>query len=413
MKNFTHGYADSFWGQSQSGVFGDEPLRWRCATVMQPRRQWCQRPPHNRAVLILCLLSGVMLSLLVMPRALQAAPVPADSGQPRGTAMRRQFFKLCALAVAKITNEKLRGPFFVDSYAVRALCVAYDMTGNRTYLKACRMWSRRMVDYQHRMTPKGAYYMNYNRKPGSVTGDWYVADSSSIAMALVATSVRCHGSARRRLLDSTEQFANLVMKRYVRPSGGVSDGLWPQSNRAWWCSSALFGSLSFVLYANTHDQRYLNAGLRAVNWLNHRNLSKVRPFPLSQQGPAMIMYVMESYSSGWPYIEKDRALARPALVKVKRYLHWIVRQQQIPLSQRSWPVNKGWGMKFGGLPFHEFVFSRYLPADQYLAASGDRALGQLAAIVFAGRPKFTQLSAFLMMSYAQRLDPGGIYRSGK
>lgn len=343
------------------------------------------------------------------PKAVKPA---AYSDQPGSTAMRRQFFKLCALAAAKITKRKLRGPFFVDSYAVRALCAAYDMTGNRTYLNACRIWSRRMVDYQSRMRPTGAYYMNYNRKPGSVTGDWYVADSSSIGMAVVATSVRCHGSARHRLLDSAEQFANLVMKRYVQPSGGVSDGLWPQSNRAWWCSSALFGSLSFVLYANTHDQHYLNAGLRAVNWLNHRNLSKERPFPLSQQGPAMIMYVMESYSSGWPYIEKDRALARPALAKVNWYLHWIVKQQQIPLSKRSWPVNKGWGMKFGGLPFHEFIFSRYIPADQNLAIAGDRAIRQLAAVVFVGRPRFTQLSAFLMMSYAQRLDPGAIYRSG-
>ncbi len=356
-------------------------------------------------------LSGVLLVIMVAVGTLQAAPAAAEADQRGNTVMRRQFLQLCTLAAAKITNEKLRGPFFVDSYAVRALCAAYDMTDNRTYLNACRVWSRRMVKYQQRMRPSGAYYMNYNRKPGSVTGDWYVADSSSIGMAVVATSVRCRGSARHRLLDSAEKFANMVIKRYVRPSGGVSDGLWTQSNRAWWCSTALFGSLSFVLYANTRNQHYLNAGLRAVNWLNQRNLSKERPFPLSQQGPAMIMYVMESYSSGWPYIDKDAALARPALAKVNWYLHWIVKQQSIAPAKRSWPVNKGWGMKFGGLPFHEFIFSRYLPADQNLTPAGDRAMRQLAAVVFADRPRFTQLSAFLMMSYAQRLDPSAIYRS--
>jgi hypothetical protein len=354
-----------------------------------------------------------LLFLLAVMVVLSASAGPSTGTSQRdNTIKQKQFYRLCSLAAANITTARLRGPFFVDSYAVRALCVAYDMTGNATYLNACRQWCRRMIGYQKHMIPIDAYYMNYNRKPGRATGDWYAADSSSIAMALAATAVRCHGAVRRRLLNSTERFASLVMKNYLRPSGGVSDGLWAKSHKAWWCSSALFGSLLFVLYADTGNRNYLKNGLRVVNWINNLNLRRQRFFPLSQQGPTMIMYVMECYSAGWPYIEKDPSLAKSALVKVNWCLHWILTQQRIPLDRRRWTVEKGWGMKFGGLPFHEYIFSHCLPAveGRKLTTAADREMRRLASVVFVNRLTFTQLSVFLMMSYAQDLAPGAIYR---
>jgi len=81
--------------------------------------------------------------------------------------------------------------FFVDSYAVRALAVAYDLTGRERYFTACRAWSDRMLRHQSGMTPQGAYYMNYHRKPGESTGQWFVADCGSIAMGVLATALRC------------------------------------------------------------------------------------------------------------------------------------------------------------------------------------------------------------------------------
>jgi hypothetical protein len=67
-------------------------------------------------------------------------------------------------------------------------------------------------------------------------------------------------------------------------------------------------------------------------------------------------------------------------------------------------------MKFGGLPFHEYVFSRYLAEDKALLTNGDREMRRLASAVFDGPPKVTQLSMFMLMSYAERLNPGAIYR---
>ncbi|HEV2318933.1 MAG TPA: hypothetical protein VGV18_04240 [Verrucomicrobiae bacterium] len=341
---------------------------------------------------------------------LSAQPVRADHAAPPD--FRAHFLTLCDLAAAKVSDENTLGPFFVDSYGVRALCAAYDLTGDPNYLNACRAWSRRMVRYQDEMIPRGAYYMHYGRKPGEKTGDWYAADSSSIGMAVLATAIRCHGSEQKLFLKSAEKFANLVIKNYVNSSGGVSDGLLHQSSNAWWCSSGLFGSFLFNLYANTGDKHYLNTALRLTDWLNQLDLTKDQPFPLSQQGPAMIMYVMENYSSGWPYISKDDEIKKAAADKVSWCLDWIRGQQQKLMAQRDWPPTIGWGMKFGGLPFHEYVFARYWSDDQYLAA-GDAEMERLAPVVFTDNPpQMTQLPFFMLMSYAERLDPGDMYRSG-
>jgi len=344
---------------------------------------------------------------------------PAKAGQTNDAELRGQFFKLCDVAAAKVTNAESKGPFFVDSYAVRALCVAYDMTGNTNYLDACRDWSERMVKYQEQMTPPGAYYMHYNRKPGQKTNDWYAADSGSIGMAVLATAVRCKGAEQKRFLNSAKKFAGLVIKNYVKPSGGVSDGLWHESQDAWWCSSGIDGSFLFNLYAVTGDKRYLKTALGVTDWLNKWDLAKDQPFPLSQQGPAMIFYVMENYSAGWPYIEKDKAISQAARDKVNWCLNWMAEQQNKPLADRQWPPTKGWGMKFGGLPFHQFVFARYF-ANEKLAAAGDAEMQRLTPIIFAGgQPTgkqlmpIIQLPMFALMSYAERLDPGSIYKSNR
>lgn len=343
-----------------------------------------------------------------------AAPVPVratktEADVPAG--FRAQFLQLCDAAARKVADPNSRGPYFVDSYAVRGLCAAYDMTGDRKYLDACRTWSDRMVGFQERMTPPGAYYMHYNRKPGETKGDWYAADSSSIAMAIVATSVRCDDAERKRLLDSARRFADLVIGRYVRPSGGVTDGLWSKSDDEWWCSTALFGSFSFVLYSNTGDERYLHAGLAAAGWLSRHDLTADQPFPLVQQGPAMLMYVMECFSAGRPHIERDAGLRDAANAKIAWCFRWIDEQQKIPPAERRWPPTTGWGLKFGGLPFHQYLFARAVPADEAFTVKGDAEMRRLAKIVFDGKLKLTQLPMFMMMSYAERLEPGAIYRS--
>ncbi len=326
---------------------------------------------------------------------------------------RSRFLQLCDLESAQLRAGTNKAAFFIDSYAVRALCVAYDLTGKKGYLDACRAWSERMVADQEKMLPRNAYYMNYGRKPGETKGSWYVADSSSIGMGVLATAVRCRGAEKQRYLNSVKSFAALVMDNYIGPGSGVRNGLWPKFDGEWWCSSGIFASLAFLLNDETGDMRYLKTALGVVDWLNALDPEQDKTYPLAQMGPSYPMYVLEGYSAGISHLKPGNDRYKGALAKISWYLDWIAKQQSQPPRERQWPADTGWGMKFGGLPFHQYVYSRSLPDGQKLAAAADREMESLAGIVFTKQPNLTQLPVFMMMSYAERLSPGAIYRSTK
>lgn len=329
------------------------------------------------------------------------------------TKFNAQFLQLCDSAVVKLSDANSKEYHFVDSYGIRALCVAYDLTNNSKYLDVCKSWSDRMIAFQKEMIPAGGYYMNYDRKPGEKTGDWFTADCSTIGMAILATAVRCHGAERDRYMDSVEQFASLVLKNYVSPSGGITDGAWHVYNGPWWCSSGLFGSLLFNLYSNTGKKEYLQAGLKDIKWLNKQNLEKTGPLPLSHQGPSLPMYVMEAYTAGWPYIRKDRKIEEASLKQVTWCLDWILNQQKIPFDKRKWSVKEWWGSKYSGLPFHEYIFSHYLPGKQDLTVAANDEMRKIIALVKKDKMAKTQLGMFLLFSAAERVMPGAIYKSMK
>ena len=52
-----------------------------------------------------------------------------------------------------------------------------------------------------------------------------------------------------------------------------------------------------------------------------------------------------------------------------------------------------------------------LPDGSKLSAEADREMAALGSVVFTDKVAFTQLPVFMMMSYAERLSPGVIYKS--
>jgi hypothetical protein len=327
------------------------------------------------------------------------------------TELRSNFFLLCDSLIKRIDNRESKIAYFIDSYAVRSLCVAYDMTGKKEYLDACISWSHRMMEHQKRMIPTNAYYMNYHRKPGEDHGDWYIADASTIGMAVLTTAVRCNKAEKEQMLKSVEDFAAMVMQNYIRTSGGVCNGAWPKSENEWWCSSSLFGSLAFMLYDKTGDKKYLETGLKIIDWLNKEDLNNTIPYPLSHQGPSMPMYFLEAYTAGWPYISKNGERKKTSEAKVEWILDWIKTQQQTPFSERKWSPAEWWGSKFGGLPFHQYIFSKYLPEGVNLISQGDQELKRLTELSISQNLfRQAQMPMFLIFSYAERVSPGRIYR---
>jgi len=353
------------------------------------------------------------LCLIAALGVLNPGPVPARGQTTVPPEFRARFLQLCDLAAAQIKAGTRKDPYFVDSYAVRALCAAYDLTGKTNYLDTCRAWSERMVGFQEQMRPRGAYYMHYGRKPGADKGGWYVADSSSIAMGVLATAVRCEGTERQRFLKSVNSFAGLVLDNYIGPGGGIRNGLWPKFDGEWWCSSGIFGSLAFLLYDQTGDERYLQTALRVVDWLNRLDPDKDQPYPLAEMGPTYPMYVFEAYSAGLSHLQPGSDRRPAALARIAWFQDWAARQQSTPPRDRPWPADVRWGMKFGGLPFHQYVYSRALPNGQTLVAAGDREMMSLAEMVFNQAPELTQLPMFMMLSYAERLSPGAVYRNSR
>ncbi|MCX6910502.1 MAG: sialidase family protein [Verrucomicrobia bacterium] len=357
---------------------------------------------------------GLSLKLRSLPatwfyqgNARVAAAQPAE-----GDRLRAEFLKMCDAGCAELNTPERTAFYYHDSYAVRALAVAYDLTSERKYLEVCRRWSDRMIEYQNDMTPKGAYWMRYGRKPGETKGDWYIGDCSSIAMGVLATAARCESATdRQRYMDSVMAYAKLVMDNYVRPTGGITDGVWKDFDGEWWCSSGVFGSLAFLLYAETGDVKYLKVGRGALDWLNKMGFRNAEHIGFKEAAPSVVMYVFEGFSAGMAHLDLQSPLGKASVEHIRAALDWMRENQRGRGANCPWNYSKQWGCKLGGLPFHQYVYARYLPDGAAIAAAADQELRYLASQVFAaGEPKLTQLVCFTMMSYAEKLSPGAIYR---
>jgi len=256
--------------------------------------------------------------------------------------------------------------------------------------------------------------MQYGRRPGEQQGNWYVADCSSIALGVLATAIRCDDPAEKhRYLRSVESFAGLVADNFVRPSGGVTDGYWPTSDKEWWCSTGIFGSLAFCLYDETGDERYLKLGRGAIDWLNGQDLLTVaKHYPADTIKPTVMMYCLEAYSAGLPHLEPGSERHRAAMAQLTKAYSWM---------SDSWGGRAGidyvsqWGSKFGGLPFHVYVYARHMPEGDRVVEAADRELRYIAQVLDKAGPsnQRDQLALFAMMSYAEKLHPGSIYRTSK
>jgi len=326
----------------------------------------------------------------------------------------KKFLILCDSAVVKLNlpereNQawgKKTPVFYIDSYVVRGLMAAYDMTGNEAYLNASKTWCNRMIAFQEKMIPAGFYYMNYGRKPGETTGDVYNGDNGSMAMGILATAIRCKNKSEKQFyLNSAEAYAKLVMENYVGPNGGITDGIWRTYNGEWWCSSGTVGSFFFLLYRETGKKPYLQIALNAIKYLNDQDLNTVGPLPLKDQGPSLPMYTFEAYSAGFPYISKNPQLYAGAKKQIRWFKNWAANYQYNDDGQ--------WGSKYGGIPFHLAIWGK-INSDAEMEKMSNEKLEKVLNVLFAKKSvEVSQLTAFTMLSMAEKLRPGLIYRSDK
>lgn len=340
-----------------------------------------------------------------------------------------QFLTFCDLATAELNKEITpfadrnnadpathHMPFFEDAHAVRALAVAYDMTGNEKYLDACRRWSDRIIEYQRKMIPAGAYYMNHSRAPGQDQGQWNVADSGSIAMGVLATAIRCDDPTEKaKYLNSVRAFAKLVMDNYVGPEGGICNGLWPTYDGQWWCSTATFGTMAFVLYEETGEERYLEVATGALDWMTGQDFREVKPITFQQRPSSIIFYCFELYASGLKHLEPGSRQYQQAMHQIDLALAWMANNQKT--RGADVPDYLVRNVDMAGLPYLMYVFARKLPQHRGLTEAADGELRYIGDLLLRdGKPNVSRLMVWEvmtwgMMSYAERLSPGAMHRS--
>ncbi len=358
----------------------------------------------------------LVLATLLCATALTWGTVTANPTRGDEPNLKAEFLKLCdgnAQALDKqATDRVLHAWGCFNAYVVRALAVAYDMERKEEYLLACKRWSDQTIEFQNRMIPKGAYYMHYGRAPGEDKGIWYVADCSSIAMGVLATAIRCDDPAEKaKYMDSVKSFFRLVADNWVRPSGGVANGHWPKSDKEYWCATSTFGSLAFCLYKETGDPEYLKIGLGTIDWLNRQNFLAVAHdyYKKGDIEPTVMMYCLEAYSAGLPHLKPDSERHKAALAQLAKAHRWIL--DNMGLSSDGKYLSQ-WGSKWGGLPFHLYVYAGQMTGNEKLVAATDKELRHIAGIL-ENAPSTSKLAAFAIISYAEKIAPGGIYRTSR
>ncbi len=370
-----------------------------------------------------------------------------------------KFFQLCDVAVERfkipddlplsytsrdggqLTPKKIA--FYCRSYPVRALAVAYDLTGKEEYLTTIKNWSDRMITFQEKMIPKGAYYMNYGRNPFETAGSWYVADCAEIGMGLLATAVRCKEPLeKQRYIKSVETFANLVLENYVGPNGGINNGLWPTYNGEWWASTAYTGPLFFKLYEETGDKRYLNAGLNTVYWfvnleslrtsskdsnfIKYNAPGKENPYPTKpKQSAGGILNQLHIFNAGYPYIfSNDLEIEKLAHKEIIFFEKWcsenlLGKGESSKFEKYGYDVRNADGVflvggKFGAIPFQIYCLARNGIFHSDMIKIADKELQRIVSMIFKEKDLLiTEFVGFAMVSMAEKISPGSVLRKSE
>lgn len=356
-----------------------------------------------------------------------------------------KFLQLCDLSVQELKLPlelplrmmsqdlpKRKTSFWSTSYTIRALGVAYDMTGKEEYLNTMKRWSDEMITYQEKMIPKGIYYMNYGRKPFEVSGPVYNADGGEIAMGILATAARCTNKMEKdRYLNSVKAYAKLILENYIGKRGGIVNGNWDYYSGEWYCSTAYAGQVLFWLYDETGERDYLEAGLNAVNWLS--NLEQIgKQFPADSQfrksnlpsgkrfnGSWVHMYFglyisgfSHIFSGNYPAIEED----------VRREIDILIKLVPENLAGKGYSdtfakydVRDGrTGGKSGAVPFALYYLSNNNMCPDYITQIADKEMYRIVNELFSyDELRITELASFAMFSMSEKLYPGVMYRKSR
>jgi hypothetical protein len=207
------------------------------------------------------------------------------------------------------------------------------------------------------------------------------------------------------------------MENYVGPEGGISNGLWPEYAGQWWCSSATFGTLAFVLYEETGEEQYLKVAKGAMDWLLGQDFRELKPITFQQRPSGTIFYCFELYLAGLKHLPRDGPKYRTLQEQLDLALDWMAKNQKT--RGADVPDYTERNVDMAGLPYLMYGFAHQVPRRRTIAAAADGELDYIGTLLLShGDPNISRLMIWEVMtwgmiSHAERLAPGALLRGSK
>ena len=132
----------------------------------------------------------------------------------------------------------------------------------------------------------------------------------------------------------------------------------------------------------------------------------------------MVFYGYEFYAAALPHLEIGSPRRQAAEKHIAEGFQWLSDNQQGRGAKSKWDY-LGEDTYMPGNPYFMYVFARQLPQYRDQAAEADRELRLVGELLHRdGQPRATRLQVweamtFAMMSYAERLCPGGLFRPSR
>jgi len=226
------------------------------------------------------------------------------------------------------------------------------------------------------------------------------------------------------------------MDNYVTPEGGIRNGLWPEYDGPWWASTAIFGTLTFLLYEETGEEQYLNCGRAGARWLLRTDFHDFKPITFEQRPSGIIFYTFEFYLAALKRFPPDSPEHQAILKQFGSALEWMAKNQKSRGADIPDYVEKN--VDLAGLPYLMYGFAhakRQFPSWEgswvgpsarganldptTLIRLADGELDYIGKLLLAhGKPNVSKLMVWEvmtwgMLSHAERLKPGALLRGSQ
>ena len=273
---------------------------------------------------------------------------------------------------------------YKDSYAVRAWPVACDLTGDVKYLHPPMVGpgATAVAD-----DARGRLLMNPGRNPGETKGDWFVADGSSTALGVLATAVRVPELAENQhYLDSVRSSPGWSSTTTSVPTAASATGSVPVRRRV------------VVLHRNLRVGGALPVQRDGARVLSRRRsaggrLAEPAGFAQGAAGDLQVRcagrdpVLFRGVFDG-PALPGG-GQARPLYggnAEIPRGPGWMARNQEGRGGKPAWGYESWRGAKFGGLPFHMYVYARNVPGNDEVADAADQELRYITQLLARQNP---------------------------